>query len=74
MRSVLVVQKALINLLEKKTIFSNPYFKQDKSKEIRYSRHKEFNDEVANDFLNRPNKLNTEKLIYPKLLNPIFGD
>ena len=33
-----------------------------------------FNDEVANDFLNRPNKLNTEKLIYPKLLNPIFGD
>ena len=40
--------------MQKKTIFSNPYFKQDKSKEIRYSRHKEFNDEVANDFLNRP--------------------
>ena len=31
-------------------------------------------DTVANDFLNRSNKLNTENLKYPKLINPIFGD
>jgi len=74
MRSVLVAQNALVDFLKKKNIFSIPSFKQVKAREIRYSRNRDFTDEVANEFLKRPIRLKTNKLIYPELLNPIFGD
>ena len=48
-------------------------FKQDKAKEVRYKRNKEFTDEVAEEFLNRKYKLDDRNFVYPELLNPIFG-
>lgn len=74
MKSVMLSHQSLVNMVDKGTIFSIPSFKQDKSKEIRYSKNKDFNDEVADKFLKRSNKLEFDKFIYPELINPIFGN
>jgi len=47
--------------------------KQDKTKEIRYTKNKEFTNKVAEDFLNRKIKIEQNDFIYPNLLNPHFG-
>ena len=54
-------------------LFSFDHVKQDKAKEVRYTRNKEFTDEVAEEFLNRKYKLDDRNFVYPELLNPIFG-
>ncbi len=73
MRSVLVAQQGLVHNIQNKSIFTMPDIKQDKLKEIRYTKNKDFNDKIAKDFLNRELKLTAEHLSYPNLINPIFG-
>ena len=73
MRSVLVAQQALVSAVDNKSIFSSSSVKQDKCKEVRYTRNKDFNDEIAKEFLDRNLQLNADSFSYPELLNPIFG-
>ena len=73
MRSVLVAQQGLVNSIKNKKIFSIKPVSQDKSKEIRYTINKNFNDDVAEEFLNRNLDLEFENSSYPELVNPIFG-
>ena len=53
MRSVLVAHKGLIKYIKENKIFKIPRIKQNKEKQIRYTKNIEFNDEVALEFLNR---------------------
>ena len=73
MRSVLVAQQGLVAAVDNKTIFTLPTFKQDKSQEIRYTKNQDFNNEIANEFLQRDIQLDSESFLYPELINPIFG-
>tara|TARA_Y100000589_G_C27170171_1_gene636326 strand:+ start:659 stop:1444 length:786 start_codon:yes stop_codon:yes gene_type:complete len=73
MKSVKLAHRSLVNLVESETIFSIPSFKQDKSKEIRYSKNQDFNDQVADEFLKRSIPLEFDKFVYPELINPVFG-
>ena len=73
MHAVQVAQQGLVNEVQKGTIFSQDIVKQDKTREIRYSKNKDFNDNVANEFLKRDIKLDSDSFVYPELLNPIFG-
>lgn len=73
MRSVLVAQQGLVSAIENKSIFSSLPVKQDKSQEVRYTKNQDFNDEVAQEFLDRKLQLDAESFSYPQLLNPIFG-
>ena len=73
MSSVKVAQQGLVKSVLNGTIFSQDSLKQDKRKEIRYSRDKDFNDNVASEFLKRNMKLDSDSFSYPELLNPIFG-
>ena len=73
MRSVLVAQKALVSAVNDKSIFSMSSVKQNKDNEIRYTKNKDFTDEIAKEFLERNLQLNSDSFSYPELLNPIFG-
>ena len=73
MRSVLVAQKALISALNKKSLSAFSSVMQNKGNEIRYSKNKDFTDEIAKEFLDRNLQLNADSFSYPELLNPIFG-
>ena len=73
MRSVLVAQKALVSAVNDKSIFSMSSVKQNKDNEIRYTKNKDFTDEIAKEFLDRNLQLNADSFSYPELLNPIFG-
>ena len=53
MRAVLVAQQSLVETIRSEAIFSFEHIKQDRKKEIRYSKNIEFNDLVADDFLKR---------------------
>ena len=46
--------------------------KQNKDHEIRYTKNKDFTDEIAKEFLERNLQLNADSFSYPELLNPIF--
>ncbi|MDA9705218.1 formyltransferase family protein [SAR86 cluster bacterium] len=72
MRSVLVAHEGLADLIRDKSIQNIKPIKQDKTYEIRYSRHQDFNDEIATEFLQRNMKINFGALSYPELLNPII--
>jgi hypothetical protein len=73
MRSVEVAHNALCSRLLDRTIFDLKEEDQDKTLEIRYSRNKEFIDEVAKEFLERNLNLQTEDFVYPVLKDPFFG-
>tara|TARA_S200000501_G_C20829142_1_gene746363 strand:- start:539 stop:1321 length:783 start_codon:yes stop_codon:yes gene_type:complete len=73
MRSVLVAQKALVSAVNDKSIFSFSPVKQNKDNEVRYTKNKDFTDEIAKEFLERNLQLNADSFSYPELLNPIFG-
>ncbi len=73
MRSVLVAQQGLVSQVENKNIFNFQKSKQNKHKELRYSRNKDFTDEKAAEFLKRNIKMDSIKFSYPDLINPIFG-
>jgi hypothetical protein len=40
--------------------------------EIRYTRNRDFTDEVAKGFLNRNYFIQASEMSYPELLNPLF--
>ena len=46
--------------------------KQDKNKEIRYTRNSDFTDEVVDEFFNRDYVIKDTIKEYPKLLKPFF--
>ena len=73
MRSVLVAQKRLIEVIQNKMIFDFEKVKQNKKKELRYSKNRDFTDKIANEFLQRNMKINSMELSYPELIRPIFG-
>ena len=73
MRSVLVAQKALVSSVNDKSIFSMSSVKQNKDNQIRYTKNKDFTDEIAQEFLDRNLKLSADSFSYPELLNPVFG-
>ena len=54
MQSVKVAQSCLVNLVKDQTIYSIPYFEQDKSKEIRYTRNRDFTNAVSYTHLTLP--------------------
>ena len=65
MRSVLVAQRELVNSIKNKKIFAIKPVSQDKSKEVRYTINKNFNDDVAEEFLNRDLDFEFKKISYP---------
>tara|TARA_Y100000589_G_scaffold329009_1_gene374488 strand:- start:24429 stop:25211 length:783 start_codon:yes stop_codon:yes gene_type:complete len=73
MRSVKVAHKALLEKIKSNEIFAMRSIKQNPQEELRYTRNKDFNDNVAYEFLERNIYFPKSKLIYPALLNPIFG-
>ncbi|MFW0778157.1 MAG: formyltransferase family protein [Rickettsiales bacterium] len=53
MRAVRAAHKGLLEALESKKIFDYEPVPQDKSQEIRYTRNREFTDEIASEYLQR---------------------
>ncbi|MDB4596923.1 hypothetical protein OAG86_01435 [Akkermansiaceae bacterium] len=53
MFAVDAAQKGVVAKILDGSLFSMEEVQQDKSYELRYSRHTEFNDEVASEFLSR---------------------
>lgn len=72
MRSVSVAHKGLIKFIKENKIFELARIKQNKEKQIRYTKNIEFTDKVALEFLNREKKLKDFKFDYPELINPYF--
>ena len=70
MRSVLVAQKGLVSAVKGNTIFYMETVKQDRSKQIRYTKNQDFTDKEAAKFLKRNNKIYPDTFIYPDLINP----
>ena len=73
MRSVKIAHDALCSRLSDSTLFSMVAEAQDRTKEVRYSRRGEFNDEVAREFLLRKSNIQTDVFQYPMLKAPFFG-
>ena len=73
MQSVKVAHTAIIEKIKTNEIISMKSIKQNRIKEIRYTKNKEFNDNVAEEFMNRTEFFPSKKIEYPELLNPIFG-
>lgn len=73
MRSVWVAQQSLTKTIKNETIFSFKNVQQNKKKEVRYTKNKEFTDEIVKEFLNREIHLENKDFNYPDLLNPQFG-
>ena len=73
MQSVKVAHSAIIEKIKTNEIFSMKSIKQNGIKEIRYTKNKEFTDDVAEEFMNRDVFFPSKKIEYPELLNPIFG-
>ncbi len=73
MRSVLVAQKELVAAVNDKSIFSFSPVMQNKENQVRYTKNKDFTDEIAKEFLDRNFQLNADLFSYPELLNPVFG-
>lgn len=72
MKSVLASHEALIYNLRRNKIFQLESFEQDKKKEIRYSRNKDFDDYVAKEFLQRDLVMSNVDFNYPDLVKPFF--
>lgn len=66
MKAVKVAQDSLIENIQTNKIFKYEPVKQDKSKEIRYTKNIDFNDNVAINYLNN---LYTETQIFKKIKN-----
>ena len=70
---MLVAQQAVANSFKNKKIFSILPVKQDKSKEIRYTKNCDFNDSIIKEFLQRKILIKSDVFKYPKLFDPFFG-
>ena len=73
MQSVKVAHSAIIEKIKTNEILSMKSIKQNGLKEIRYTKNKEFTDDVAEEFMNRTVFFPSKKIVYPELLSPIFG-
>lgn len=73
MRSVQVAHQGLVQAVHSGDIFKMNAVKQDRSKEVRYTKNQDFTDSVASDFLARNTLLKEDDFVYPELLNPMFG-
>ena len=73
MQSVKVAHEAIIEKIKTNEILTMKSIKQNQKKEIRYTKNKEFTDNVAEEFMNRTLFFPSKKFEYPELLNPIFG-
>jgi len=79
MKSVQVAQESLCQKIEEKTIFDLPRQKQDKTREISYTRNEHFNDYVVDDFLGRSTIIKDiqsqiqNRVQSDLFLNPIFA-
>ena len=73
MQSVKVAHSAIVEKIKTNEILSMKSIKQNRIKEIRYTKNKEFTDAVAEEFMNRDVFFPSKKIEYPELLNPIFG-
>ena len=73
MQSVKVAHTAIIKKIKTNEIFSMKSIKQNRINEIRYTKNNEFNDDIAEEFLNRNVYFPSNKIEYPELLNPVFG-
>ena len=74
MRAVSSAHKGLLEELADNKLKTLKPTKQNSANEIRYSRHKEFTDQVAKEYLTRENIVVGGKVKYPKLINTKFFD
>ncbi|RME89849.1 MAG: methionyl-tRNA formyltransferase [Verrucomicrobia bacterium] len=72
MRAVAAAHHGLCRAIRDGSIFEMERVKQDRTKEIRYTRNADFTDEVAEEFLRREYVIEEGDLVYPDLLHPIF--
>tara|TARA_B100000212_G_C27341375_1_gene519369 strand:+ start:561 stop:1343 length:783 start_codon:yes stop_codon:yes gene_type:complete len=73
MQSVKVAHSAIIEKIKTNEILSMESIKQNRNKEIRYTKNKEFNDDIAEEFMNRTIFFPSKEIEYPELFHPIFG-
>ena len=73
MSSVAVAHEALEERIRTGEIYQIKPIKQDRSKELRYSRNSEFNDTKASEFLGRIEGWANDVPDYPELVNPWFS-
>ena len=72
MGSIAVGHDGLSKGIVNKDLLKRPGFPQTKEMEIRYTRNRDFTDEVAKGFLNRSYFIQASELSYTELLNPLF--
>lgn len=78
MKSVATAQDSLVARLKSGDIFEMEEYIQDKTKELRYTRNSDFNDEVAAEYLSRGESSDyirgaLMRSEYPELVKPFFG-
>ena len=73
MRAVLAAHEGLVHALSDGTLKGIDPIPQDRQKEVRYTRNRDFNDDVAAEFLARDLNLEASKIAYPVLLRPYFA-
>ena len=73
MRAVEIAHRALVSRVSSGQLFQMGAVKQDKDREIRYTRNLDFQSTVAREFLERPLEMDNCDFEYPDLLNPFFG-
>lgn len=78
MKSVATAQNSLVARIASGEIFQMEAHDQDKTKELKYTRNADFNDEIAAEYLSRNEGADTlESALrtaeYPELVNPFFG-
>ena len=72
MRSVSAAQEGLLSLLQDKNLSNIESVRQDKSKELRYSKRADFTDKVASGFLDGIDTMQFQIDNYPELIRPQF--
>lgn len=72
MRSVLAAHTGLCETIKDGSVFTLERVKQDRAKEVRYTRNAEFTDKIADEFLKRNYTVRPDKLQYPELISPLF--
>tara|TARA_B100000579_G_C22739126_1_gene808199 strand:+ start:432 stop:1214 length:783 start_codon:yes stop_codon:yes gene_type:complete len=72
MRAVEAAQKGILDSIKDMSILKMPLIKQNKENEIRYTKNKDFTDEIAEEFMSRKIDLKNVRIEYPKLICPKF--
>ena len=73
MRSVLIAQESLVKKVDSGELFSMPLVEQNDNLILRYTKNKQFTDDVAQEFLDRKMEISSFELSYPSLIRPVFG-